>query len=491
MASPTLLPPAFDGMVQDSPRNGLPRGRCWNLVDYIPQSLGAPATERGGWAFLSASLTAVDASATYVKAIDNAPFNAGTQLLVIDDNAKLIKIVGGVNSAISGTANMPLQNPLMHQQIVVIPSPDGTTAPQKYDGTTLAALGGSALPGKYGCVFVNYAYLCNSAAQPQRAFASNVGDPTTWSASNYIDTSFPIRGVAALPNVMLLFGDERTARLRGTTPYGTTADMQQDDPVFNYGCLDARSIAVNGSLAVFANAIGVFLTNGTAYPEDLTKSCGLSKYWRDLVGPGSWDATTWTIASGWFGSTVVVCVMNGSTLIDTIAFDTAKRSAVRFSNIKTQAFAAAGSSGQELYAGGRATPRVMQLSTMWKPGASYKNDGDGSPVLGVYESPFYDTQREGGQRWRDLYPSYDLRDAASDAPTMTFSYCTSPEAGAAYTAMSPVAAATTQKTATRIPIRVKNRGLGFKVTRANAAAVARLYGLGATVTAREGSRIDA
>ena len=49
MAQPVYLPPAFDGMVQDYPRNNLPKGRAWNMVDLIPQSLGAPATERGGW----------------------------------------------------------------------------------------------------------------------------------------------------------------------------------------------------------------------------------------------------------------------------------------------------------------------------------------------------------------------------------------------------------------------------------------------------------
>jgi hypothetical protein len=493
MAQPTKLPPAFDGMVQDFPRNNLPKGKAWNIIDWIPEGLGAPATERGGWAFLSAALTAVDASATYVKAMLNAPFNAGTQLLVIDDNAKLIKVVSGTNTLISGTCDMPVQNPFMHQQLVVIPSPDGTTASQKYDGTTLAALSGSAPPGRYGCVFVNYAYLGGTSAQPQRGYASAVGDPTTYVQSgvdaSFLDVSFPIRAMAALPNVMLWFGDERTARWRGTTPSGVAEDMQLDDPVFNYGTLDARSVSVNGGLATFANAIGVFLTNGTTTPEDLTKSCGISKYWRDLMSV--YSASTWTIASGWFGNIVVVCVMNGSTLIDTLAFDTVKRSVIRFSNLKTQTFAAAGSSGQELYAGGRATPRVMKLSPMWTPGSSFKSDGDGSPVLGVYESPYYDEQRVGSQRWRHLYPEYDLRDAASDDPTMTFAYCTSPEAGASYTTMSPLVAETTKRTTTRIPIDVPSRGIGFKITRQNAASFARLYSLSATVYAREGSRLDA
>lgn len=488
MAKPVYLPPAFDGMVQDFPRNNLPKGRAWNMVDFIPQSLGAPATERGGWAFVSAALTGVDASATYVKAMLNAPFNAGTQLLVIDDNAKLIKIVSGTNTLITGTANMPVQSPFMHQQLVVIPSPDGTSAPQKYDGTTLAALGASAPAGMYGCVFVNYTWLGGSSANPYRGYASAVGDPTTFVTSgvsaSYIDCSFPIRGMAALPNVMLWFGDERTARIRGTTPPPDT-DMQRDDPVFNWGVSDARSIAVNGAVACFANDVGVFLTNGTTSPEDLTKSCGISRYWRNLCAGRT---SSWTLAGGWFGSIYVICVMNGSTWVDTVAFDTVKRAAYRFSNIKTQTFAAAGESGQELYAGSRATPRVMQLSTMWTPGSSYKNDGDGSAVLGTWESPFYDTQKIGMQRWRDVYLQHDLRDAASDLPTWTAAYCVSPESGSAYTALTPTITATTKKTLVRVPVMTKNSGLGFKLTRTNAAALARIYALGATVYALEGSR---
>jgi hypothetical protein len=490
VASPILLPPAFDGMAQDFPRNNLPKGKAWNFVDFILESLGAPATERGGWTYAADPFTGVDGSATYAKAVLHAPFNAGAQLLVIDDNNKLIKIVSGANFLIAGTPGIPVQNPFMHQQLVVIPSPNGSTAPQKYDGATLAALGASAPAGKFGCVFINYTWLGGSSANPQRGYASDVGDPTTFVtvgvSASYLDVSFPIRGMAALPNVMLWFGDERTARIRGTTPPPDT-DMQIDDPVFNYGTTDARSIAVNGSVACFANDQGVFLTNGTSFPEDLTKSCGVSKFWRDLC---TGRTSSWTIAGGWFGSNYIVSVMNGSTFVDCILFDTAKRSASRISNLKSMAFTEAGSAGQELYAGSRATANVMKLSTMWTPGSSYKNDADGAAVLGTWESPFFDTQKIGSQRWRDLYLMHDLRDAASDVPIWTVAYCVSPEAGAAYTTLSRTAAATTKKTTVRIPVAHKGRGLGFKLTRTNAASFARLYGLGATVYSREGSRLD-
>lgn len=488
MAKPVLLPLAFDGMWQDNPRNNLPKGKAWNIIDAIPEVLGSPWEERGGWAYASPDLTAVDSGATFIKALLNVPFEAGEQLVAIDDNGKLVKIVSGTNTLI-GSSIIPVQNPFMHQQLVVIPSPDGSTGIETYNGSAVSSVS-SGPEGKYGTVFVNYSWIGGDSTNPFRGYASNVGDPTTWvltgANASYIDVSFPIRAMAALPNVMLWFGDEITARIRGTTPPPNT-DMQVDDPIFNWGTIDARSVAVNGSLCCFANAVGVFLSNGTAFPEDLTMSCGLSTYWRNLTAART---SSWTFAGGWFGNVYVICVMNGATFVDCLAFDVVKRSAYRFSNIETQAFAPAGSAGQELYAGSRATPRVMQLSSMWTPGSSYKNDGDGSAVLGVYESPFYTMSAVGMQRWKDLYLEYDLRDAGADDPTFSLSYCLSPESGAAYTSIATDIAATTAKDEVRRHIHSRARGMGFKVTRANAASYARVYSLGANVTALEGSRLS-
>jgi hypothetical protein len=339
-------------------------------------------------------------------------------------------------------------------------------------------------------VFVNYTWLGGSSAQPQRAYASAVGDPTTYVQtgvdSSYLDFSFPIKGFAALPNVLLVYGDDVAGRVRGTTP-PPGSDMQVDDPVFNIGCVDARSIATNGAYAVWANAQGVWITNGTAFPENLTKTCGIWRYWINMM---SAYVSSWTIAGDWFGDIYVCSVMNGATFVDAFAFDTKMRQATRLSNLKSMAFAKAGAAGQELYAGSRATPKVMQLSTMWTPSATYKNDGDGTAVTGVWETPFYDTQKIGTERWKNAYLDYDIRDAASDNPTFTVSYCTSPENGAAYTALAPTYTETTMREAKRRPIRRKSRGMGFKVTRSNASALARIYGIGADVHSREGSRQD-
>ena len=50
--------------------------------------------------------------------------------------------------------------------------------------------------------------------------------------------------------------------------------------------------------------------------------------------------------------------------------------------------------------------------------------------------------QQGLTHWKRVYPEYDLRDAASDNPTLTMSYVTSP-AATSYTALAPTLAETT------------------------------------------------
>lgn len=486
MATPTTLPAAFDGMVQDSPRNALPKGKAWNLIDYIPSILGAPAAERGGWIYASPSLAVSDTAATYVKSLVVAPFSGGTQLVSINDTGNLCKIVSSSSATKIGAAVIPKQRPVFMHDVLAIPSPNGSTACKKYDGTNIAALGASSPAAQYAAVFVNRTWLANTSAEPQRVYASDAGDATSYDTTNtFLDVSEPVTGLAALPNVLLVFMQDKTARFRGTTPPPQT-DMIIDDPIFQYGCTDARSIDVNGSSCCFANGTGVFLTNGTSFPTDLTEAVGLKKYWRDILA--TYDSTTWTLSGGWFGNLYAISVISGSTLIDTIVFDVRKSNAYRLSNLDVSMYAPAVQSGQELYGASRGEARVYALSTMFTPSATVKNDGDGTAVTGTWESPFYDTKTIGSQRWRDVYLEYDLRDSGSDDPTMTVSYITSPES-TSYTSCSPALAETTAKKTIRRKLHKANTGLGFKVTRANASAQAKIYGIGATVYQREGSRL--
>jgi hypothetical protein len=109
----------------------------------------------GGWAYVEPQPDRGRRSATYVKAGIYAPFNAGAQLLAIDDNGKLIKVVSSGSQHVSiGTVNTPLQNPVMHQQSSSSRAP---TARRRRRSTTArpSPRSGHGPAGKYAAVFVN------------------------------------------------------------------------------------------------------------------------------------------------------------------------------------------------------------------------------------------------------------------------------------------------------------------------------------------------
>jgi hypothetical protein len=126
----------------------------------------------------------------------------------------------------------------------------------------------------------------------------------------------------------------------------------------------------------------------------------------------------------------------------------------------------------KLIMGERATNRVSDLTSMWMPSATYKNDGDGSAVTWSLETPFY-IGRRGLKRHKRLWTSYAMADAASDNPTLTVSY-TEDLAVGAYTSLGTLAETANWKAE---PLRMDTRSEGFalRITQSNASAYTKLF----------------
>jgi hypothetical protein len=86
---------------------------------------------------------------------------------------------------------------------------------------------------------------------------------------------------------------------------------------------------------------------------------------------------------------------------------------------------------------------IAKLSGIWSPSGSPKKDGNvvtPTPIIETGSFRGYDRlhrrwiESMGLQKWRYVYLDYDLRDAASDNPTITLSYATTP--GGSYTTMT-------------------------------------------------------
>ena len=466
-------------MRQDEPRDSLPVGSAWNLVDFIPD-LGADLTGRGGYAYASPNLAAIRPTAASIQALAYAPFAGSPKLCAIDDDGEFYTISSPTTATDIGLASTCLQAPYFYRGQLVIPNPNGASPPLAFSGSSLSgAVFPGTILGKYGCTYKDRGIVAGSAAQPQRVSFTDAG-AFTFTSTAWIDVSGPVQGIAALRNAILVFTPGKCERIRGATP-PPGSDMVLE-PIFEQGVADPRSIVNFNDYIVFANGAGIFLTDG-AVLQDLTKVAGMSSYWRTLARDYT---STWTVAAGQLRNYYLISITDGTTFKDAFLLNLDKRTMVRVTNVPGGCFANTVGVAPELYFGSRTEPRVCSTSSFFTPSATYKADGNGSPVLPQMETAF--TPMSGKMRMRDFYLKYDLRDAASDNPTYTVGMVNDP-ASSAYTTIGTLSETTGFRRGPRLPIRRHAEGFGFRVSQANAAAASRIYGIELDGYAEEGSRI--
>lgn len=476
------------GMRRDKPRDRMAPGSAWNLVDFMPGEDGA-LQKRAGWTYQSDDIATANSAASYVVAGAYAPFAAAGKNCAIDEDGRLYTIATNGTVTDIGAAVTPVGPLPFHRDKLIIPASDGTTAPKYYDGSTLGALAGSPPAGKYGCVYKDRTALACTAAQPNRVYFSGPGDPTSWDTTNgYVDGSFPVTAVASLRNALIVLSQQVTERIIGSTP-PPGSDMAKQT-LFDGGCVDARSAVVSDDQLVYANTESILVTDG-ATVLDLTEAAGCLPYWRSLMASYS---STYTLAAGAVRRHYVLSVMDGSSFVDCLMFDLRGRRWWRLSNVKARMFWNSVGAAPETYFGSRAAARVVDLTGLWSASGSTKNDADGTAVAPVLETMFYPIGLSKG-RVRDVYLSYDMRDAATDNPTLTVSTVTDPASDAAYTAATGptgtayTAAETSETVRVRRSVRKGAFGFALKVAQTNASSVTRIRRVEATVASREDSRV--
>ena len=488
MARPTLLQNSFvAGMRRDFSRNQLPQGSCWDIKDYIPNE-GAPLRGRGGYAYASPDLSTVNAATTYVTGGIFAPFSAAAANVCVDEDGRVYSFTAGAATDRTTVAGLGLQkqNPVFHANLVIFPSDDGTTLPAKWSGSgNIAALGGTPPAGQYATVFKDYTLLAGTAANPRRIIFSEPGNPdTTWDQTNAIwDVGTDIKGIAALRNVILVFQAGTTARLRGSIP-PPDGDMALDDPVYDVGIADARSIAYWHERVIWASTEGIFRSDGSTL-EDLTRRGSMLTYWQDLMATFS---STYIISGGVIRDSYILSVNDAGTPVQSFLIDMNSGSWFRLSNIDAHAFwGATGAVTDELYFGRRNGARVASVSSFWNPVSAVKNDANAVAVLPALETPFYEGPA-GIKSWKRAYLGYELTDYGSDNPTFTAAYIKTPEE-TSYTSITGAGLAEgTTYTRSRFPLNVNAHGIGLRFLRSGAGDTL-LYGIEAEFRAREQSRL--
>lgn len=484
-------------MKRDVSRDGLPPETLWNAQDVLGEILGAPARRRGGYLYASADVSAVTATASYIEAGIWCPFSSGNVNVAFDEDGHAFAITSTTATTDIGAGTATF-SPVFYNNALYVPDKAGASVPNKITysgGTTFAVTGMSGSPpaGKFALVYKDVLWLASPAASADRIFFSTAGQPEdTWDTTNkWLDVSYPITGMAALNNAVFIFSLSRTARIRGSVPPPDT-DFIVDDPIFDVGCTDHRSIANYRDKVIWANAQGLFISDGTAM-DDLTAICGMKNWWRDILNGAdgfstgsSYDASSWTIAGGVYRDFYFYSVMNGSTKVDSGIIDLKKYTWTRIKNIDSIFFWNQ-RYPDEMFWARRGAARVAKTANIISAASAVSADADGTAILPVIETGFLGSSDPNLKTFRYVYLTGDIRDPGSSNPYLTVSYIDSPEE-TSYTALTPTFTETTEITKVHFPMNIPARGVAFKVAQTNASSDTRLYGLDVHAVPREGHR---
>lgn len=476
----------FNGFVRDVSRDRIPPGKAYSLIDYLPR-FGAPARKRGGWGYGSAALGA----SGYIGALAWAPFPGANQLVAVRENGDVYKL-SSMTSADSGTAKGACTNfsgvspckpvffkgtsggPFLY---IVSPNVSPNDHAFSYDGSTNVS-GGSVLS-----IGNNVRYV-----EPWGAFlivagtstVANKYDRLKWSSDSQaaisgstMDFPFSIVAVVGMPSQILVIGDEDTWSIYGDNP-PPGGDMQRRKLFVGVGCMDARTVSRWGRNALWANSTGVYMTDG-ANLTDLTFAGGISQFWKDSVA--SFDRSSSWIATGEvFGNLYVLTVLNGSgTEVLSLLCDLQRQEWYQATNLTASMYAFRPGSAaltQELFFGLRDERRVAKAASLWTPATE---DADGTDILPVWESRYYDLKLEQAKRVREAHFKYDLR-SSGGSPTFSVGFITSPEE-TSYTTSSKTLAKTTAMKRAPVDIRRKVLGVALKLTQTAVSDDTKLYGV--------------
>jgi hypothetical protein len=459
------------GMIRDAPRTALPVSSVYDAADYI-LALPGLAYKRGGSAFAGPALT----GATYAAGVAFAEFPAGNQIIGLGSNANLYTITAGsaIDRGALGTGHPTRDTPKLAIDKLILTASNGTTSPRKFDGTTIAALGGTPPAGKYAALYKSRLALANSTANPNRIWFSPVPNiESTWdTALSFIDADYPIIGMAPLQNALLCFSQGHTERIIGDTPPpGSNMDRA---PIGAIGCTDARSIVVHADNAIFANPRGVFMSNGAGFAS-LTQDGLIETYWQSLFT--GYDPATWVISGGSFRDYYVVTILNASgTIISCLMCNVARRAWWRLTNVDAMMFASAAGVQEELYYADRSTNRIVALSGFFSPTATNKNDADGTAVAPLIEMRLIGLG-VGIKTFGHARLTYDMRDAATDNPALAITVAEGVEADTFAAVVESPFLETTVATRKRFKINKRSQGVTVRLAQTGPSSQTELYAL--------------
>lgn len=485
MSKPIPLQSSFAaGVIKDLSKDQLPRGSVFRMLDFIPDELGAPLVSRSGWSYASAAI-----GSTKISMVAVVPFASGTQLVATTPGGRLFKItmpadVAGVSQQGAETdmgacSTADYQTWTFHRDTMFAFPKAGGEAIYKYTGTATSTV--AAVPqAATGTVYKDRTWCAYNAANPNRIWWSDAGDPLTWSTGAggwWVDADQPVEALASPGNVIMVFHQNRVSRIRGNPGL----DDFILEGLFDMGVADKRSIVNWGNYVIWADLGGVYMSDGVSF-LDLTED-KVNDYYRQV-------AKTADNAVGAIYRDHYMLSLYGSTGTPiTFVFDMSKKRWWMFTNIKLQS--AAGWPGgwtqpntsgtyvdaERVYGGLANTNRVIRMDDMWIE-AKTATDGDGTAVLGEVGLPYFRLGVNGSKRFRHMYTTYKSEQTLDLAVYSLENTALS---------LGTLPASPTEATRPRLPISRASNGF-WPWLKMHAAGHTHIYGFEVDAWAEEGNR---
>ena len=477
-----MFPLGEAGCFQDEGFGDVPYGYVWDAVDLIPEILGAPWRERGGWAYQhSGTLTNVPTTGAV------APFKDGT-VIVVQDGARIERmsqVIGGALTNITTSAPTPFQNPFFFQDNLFFPG-DGSASNGfsiTRSGASFGLLGADVTQpaAKYGCVYKSRLALANSVANPLNVWMSKPG-VFTFDSLSVFKTALPVVGLKEMRNQILVFHDSSIERLIGTTPPDSTladptGDMRLDQMFDRAGCGDARSISSWYDQVIFCDARGIHITDGAAV-KNMADQGGMGTAWRrDALNAVGFCGAVYR--NLYFAS--ILYNISGGTPNVTYVVDIASRKFWRFNNVDASFMCSFSGTpnpttpaAEVLYFGDMANKRVVDLGRVFTPDiANAQIDGDGGGPqfslwwgwnkVGQISLRYRKITRAGFRRVTEFFLGYSsIENAGAGTDSFTLQYYHSPTDISAETLGNFKYAL--EYVRGKIPVRRRKEGFSFRLS---------------------------
>lgn len=196
------------GHLIDDNQSARPDSSTLPLLNVHTNEVGA-IVQRLGYSVYSGALT----TGTYITGLfQYNKFNGNQYELACCDNASVKHIYDistpGSPTDIIGAATITSDSLYSFTRVAdtLIMTTDARDTVLKWTGSgNVASLGGSPIASKYCAEFNNYAFLANTAANPERAYWSGLYTPESWTATDFYRMNGAITGMGVSQDNLFLF----------------------------------------------------------------------------------------------------------------------------------------------------------------------------------------------------------------------------------------------------------------------------------------------